>query len=166
MTGTYAWKYNNKADAQKVGSELDAIYEEHGKVTPELVVEDARKPDRETHQLIEWDDPTAAGAYRRDQARYIMRNIIVVHKTEATPDEGAKVIKIPVYTNVDVDDGRYYLPIRAAMERDDTRTYVLKQALRDLSAFRHKYGQLTELANVFTAIDKVETEFTGLQIAA
>ena len=34
----YSWKYNVPADANRVGNELEAIYEEHGKLTPPLIV--------------------------------------------------------------------------------------------------------------------------------
>lgn len=163
----YAWKFNLPGDASKVGQELEAIYEENGKVTPPLVVEDARNVDRETHKLIEWDDPVAAEKYRLEQAKYIMRNIIVVTKTEEVKDEEPKIIKLRVYENVKTEEGeRYYMPLQAAMEREDTRSWVLTQALRDLMAFKHKYSQLKELAGVMAEIEKAERQYTNEAIAA
>lgn len=162
----YSWKFGNAADANKVGIELENIYEEHGKVTPSLVVDDARSPERETHKLMEWDDPKAAEEYRLHQAAFVMRNLIVVTKHEA-PAEDPKVIKLRVYENVKTDEGeRFYMPLQAAMEREDTRAYVLKQALKDLNAFRYKYGQLRELAGVVAEIEKTTRQFTNDVLAA
>jgi hypothetical protein len=166
ITGTYAWKYSVKADVQKVGSELETLYEEHGKLTPVLIVDDARNPDRETHQLIEWDETEAATKYRLEQARYIMRNIIVVRTEPATATEDEKIIRFRAFENVDVEEGRYFMPMQTALQRDDTRSYMLQQAMRALSSFRRKYGMIQELSTVIDAIDRTEKEFTGLQLAA
>lgn len=166
MTTQYAWKYNIKADAQKVGTELEAIYEEHGKLTPPLIVEDARNPERETHQLIEWDDTTAAHHYRNEQARHIMRNIIIVRSESAPEPAEEKIIKFRAFENVDVEEGRYFMPMQVAITRDDARNYMLQQAMRALMSFRQKYGMISELASVLDAIDDLEKEYTGIQLAA
>lgn len=166
MTTQYAWKYNFKADAQKVGTELEAIYEEHGKLTPPLIVEDARNPERETHQLIEWDDTTAAHNYRNEQARHIMRNIIIVRSESAPEQAEEKIIKFRAFENVDVEEGRYFMPMQVAITRDDARNYMLQQAMRALMSFRQKYGMISELASVLDAIDDLEKEYTGIQLAA
>lgn len=163
----YTWKYSVKADAAKVGQELEVLYEEHGKVTPPIIVEDARNEERETHKLIEWDEAAAAEKYRLEQAKYIMRNIIVVTKTEEIPEEEPKIIKLRVYENVKTDEGdRYYMPLQSAMEREDTRSWLLAQALKDLMAFRRKYGQLKELAGVMEEIEKTERQYTNTVLAA
>ncbi len=156
----YSWKYNVPADANRVGNELEAIYEEHGKLTPPLIVEDARNDERETHKLIEWDESTAAEKYRLEQARYIMRNIIVV-KTDAQPtlQEPSRVIKFRAFENVEtVEQERYFMPMQVAVSREDTRNYMLKQAMLALQSFRQKYGMIEELANVIDAIDNLELE--------
>lgn len=165
-TGQYAWKYNVKADVQKVGAELETIYEEHGKLTPLLIVEDARSPERETHQLIEWDDSVAAASHRLEQARYIMRNIIIIHSEPAVEESEQKIIKFRAFENVDVEEGRYFMPMQVAVSREDTRSYMLTQALRALASFRRKYGMIEELAEVIDAIDSIEREYTGIQLAA
>lgn len=166
MMSQYAWKYNTKADAQKVGSELETIYEEHGKLTPALIVEDARNPERETHQLIEWDDTTAATSYRLEQARYVMRNIIIVRREKTTETAEARIIKFRAFENVEVEEGRYFIPMQVAIGRDDTREYMLQQAVKALQSFRQKYGMIKELSAVIDAIDGIEKEYTGIQLAA
>ncbi len=156
---SYAWKWNVKADPQKVGTELEAIYEENGKVTPQLIVEDARNPQRETHGLIEWDDATAAEGYRLEQARYITRNIIVVRSEPAAEKEEEKVIKFRAFENVMVDKEQFFMPMREAVSRPDTRNYMLDQAMRALASFRQKYGMIKELVAVMDAIDSIEKTY-------
>jgi len=160
---TYSWKYNIPANAQRVGSELEAIYEEHGKLTPPLIVEDARNDERETHKLIEWDEATAAEKYRLEQARYIMRNIIVVQSTPnlEEPKEEQKIIKFRAFENVETEEQeRYFMPMQVAVSREDTRNYMLKQAMMALQSFRQKYGMITDLAAVIDAIDALEQQYT------
>lgn len=160
---TYSWKWNVPADAQKVGSELEAIYEEHGKLTPPLIVEDARNDDRETHKLLEWNEAAAAEKYRNEQARHIMRNIIVVQSTPAAKsevEEPPKVIKFRAFENVEtVEQERYFMPMQVAVSREDTRNYMLKQAMLALQSFRQKYGMINELAAVIDAIDALEQQY-------
>jgi len=153
----YSWKYNVPADANRVGNELEAIYEEHGKLTPPLIVADARNEDRETHKLIEWDDSAAAESYRQEQARYIMRNIIIVRKEEqAEAKEEPKIIKFRAFENVEAEEERYFMPMQVAVSREDTRNYMLKQAMIALNSFRQKYGMIKELSAVIDAIDKLD----------
>ena len=158
----YSWKYNVPADANRVGNELEAIYEEHGKLTPPLIVADARNEDRETHKLIEWDDSAAAESYRQEQARYIMRNIIVVQSSPKLeePKEEQKIIKFRAFENVETEDQeRYFMPMQVAVGREDTRNYMLKQAMLALQSFRQKYGMIAELAAVIDAIDALEQQY-------
>ncbi len=157
-TSTYSWKYPVPADAQRVANELDAIYEEHGKVTPPLIVEDARNTERETHKLIEWDETAAAGKYRLEQARFIMRNIVIVRKEQAEKPEQAKVFR--VFENVVINNDRCYIPTQVAIAQEDTREYLLKKALQSLASFREKYSMLQELSEVMKAIELAEREFT------
>lgn len=164
-TSTYSWKYSVPADAQRVATELDAIYEEHGKVTPSLIVEDARNTERETHKLIEWDETVAAEKYRLEQARYIMRNIIIVRTEQAEIKEEPKIIKFRAYEGVEVDHERYFMPMPVAISREDTRIYMLKQAMAALNAFRQKYGMIKELSAVIDAIDNIERDH-GVKQAA
>ena len=46
--------------------------ENGGKLTPELLFEDARNPDSPLHPQFDWDDSTAAEKYRIQQARNLL----------------------------------------------------------------------------------------------
>lgn len=62
---------------------LDEIASAHeGRITPELVVEDARDPESPLHNEFPWDLEKAAYQHWLDRARTIIRSVMVVTRTE------------------------------------------------------------------------------------
>lgn len=53
--------------------QLQTIYEEHGRLTPAIVVDAARAEDHPLHDRFEWDDAIAGEQYRRHQAHELIR---------------------------------------------------------------------------------------------
>jgi len=53
-----------------------------GRLTPDLVVEDAQNPDSPLHELFEWNDGVAGHKYRIEQARQVITSVRVVITTE------------------------------------------------------------------------------------
>lgn len=51
------------------------LYEKNKVVTAEMVVEDAKNEGSPLHHLFEWDDEKAAGLYRLERAREVIRSI-------------------------------------------------------------------------------------------
>lgn len=142
-------------DANIAGTALEALAEKHKTLTPRLVVDEARPDDAPLHPAFEWNDITAAEAYRENQARHMLRSITVVRVKD-----GEEQAPIRAYVNVTVTtqpdtEQRVYMDTTAAMSDKDTRKQVLETALRELKAFRKKYAQLQELAKVFAAIDAI-----------
>ena len=60
---------------------------------------------------------------------------------------------VPVLT--EEEQPKKYITIDEAMADDDFRQQIIQQALKELIAFKTKYGHLKELSEVFTAIDKL-----------
>ena len=52
---------------------LNAIHDEFGTLTPELVVDVARDPEHPLHSRFEWDDSIAAEKWRLEQAGQLLR---------------------------------------------------------------------------------------------
>ena len=76
------------------------------------------------------------------------------------PKEEQKIIKFRAFENVETEDQeRYFMPMQVAVGREDTRNYMLKQAMLALQSFRQKYGMITELAAVIDAIDALEQQY-------
>jgi len=168
-SGTYTWRFGMKADAQKVGQELEILHEQHdGLVMPQNVVDAARDEKSEMHPLIEWNDDAASLQYRRQQGAYILRNIMVVVRSDSDEQEKhePQIIHIRALVNATTAEGRGYMPIEVGMSSEVIRTQILRTALSELNAWRNKYHLLKELAEIFAAIDEVEREFTGVELAA
>ena len=85
-------------DAQVIGDSLATIREEHGKVTPRLVVDDATPDDAPLHPFFEWDNDSAADKYRLTQAQKIIRSVTVSHVSNGEP------ITVRAFTHVRYDD--------------------------------------------------------------
>lgn len=69
-------------DRELVAQKLAEISEKHGRLTPDLVVMEARSPDSILHNLFEWDDAEAGHQHRLFQARQIITSVRVVITTE------------------------------------------------------------------------------------
>lgn len=137
------WKINGiyKADAQK-------CYEEIGdsSVSPEEVLNKARDKKTELHKCFEWDDKVAGEKYRLQQARMIINLLVIVPKKEDS--EPVRVFQITSQKNT-------YQPTRLFMQQPDEYQRLLKRAKDELTAIRNRYKMLSELENVFDAIDEL-----------
>ena len=151
----YQWKNGTRfnADAQKVGEEVKAIGPE---VTPVEVVKAARKAKSAMHDCFEWDDTAAAEEYRLEQARLVLRSIVVISEGggEQIPSE------VRAYESVSLSDEdgmsrRVYVPTETALADDDMRAQVFRRLQDTISEARatiKKYSAL--IGAVGTKADK------------
>lgn len=147
----YQWKDGSmpKVDAQAAGQEMERLRTmRNGRLEAKDLVEQSRDPSAPLHPAFEWDNDAAAEAYRIDQARYLIRSIEVV----VLPEPEAKPVR--AFVSVRRDDDRSYTSVAHAMSDPELRQQVLDNALRELEAWRNRYAELVELANVFAAIDE------------
>lgn len=147
----YEWKNGTRGmkgvDAQSVGERLEKIREKFGGfMTPEMVVDDARKPRSPLHDVFEWDDIQAAGRYRAEQAGYVIRHISV------TISVGAEETVTRAFVSIQQDDGARYTSIIHAMSDAELRKQVLQQAWSELEAWKGKYKEYDELSHIFAAM--------------
>ena len=136
--------------AQTAGERLEAIRTKHkGRLTPQLVLTDARPKRSPLHSAFEWDDSAAADAYRLDQARYMIRSITVVI-------ENSPVVRAFVHVTQNTDDEKTYTHIVAAMESPQLREQVVADAKAEMVRWRKRYANLKEFTSVFDAIDDLD----------
>ena len=135
------WKIKGiyKADAQKVADEIG-----DGKVTPQEVLEKARDENSELHKCFEWDDSIAAEKYRLQQARQIIINLVYAPKTEEVQ---------PVRCFQITTERCTYQQTKMFLVQEDEYQSLLKRAKSELENFKAKYKTLSELEEVFNAID-------------
>lgn len=147
----YEWKHGSHlshVDAQAAGEQLEEIRQMHGGLTADIVVKAAEPEHSALHPAFEWDDQTAAGEYRKVQAREVLR-MIVVRQDEQAPEESARAF---VVVNIDGDD--LYTSTAVAMSDAELRRQVLARALKELDAWQRRYHEIEELAQMFGQIER------------
>lgn len=151
----YREGWHPSVDANTVGGVMEEIESRNGAVTSELFLEASRAEDSPTHDVFEWNDGTAAEKYRLHQAARTICAIRVIVRDDRPKAPDAKPPR--AFVNIVDDDSKKarYMNVTDALSNEETRHVVLGRALRELKSFQEKYSALSELAEVFTAIDSV-----------
>lgn len=141
------WKVKGlyKADAEAVYSEITALGDSF---SPDQIVEAARDESTELHKCFTWDDTAAAKSWRRHQARMLVAQLVI--RTETTDKE-------PVAVRVISSTGsrNEYKPTVRLIEVEQDYADLLARAVRELKAVQAKYKMVTELREIFEAIDEL-----------
>lgn len=130
-----------KADAQKVAEEIG-----FGKFTPMEVLEKAKDETTELHKCFEWNDSIAAEKYRLEQAKNIIRMLVYEKETKEQ-----QVVRYYAKT----ETKHVYQPTKQFLVQEDEYQGLLRRALAELEAFKNKYHTLTELENIFEAMEMI-----------
>lgn len=139
--------------AQVVGETVERIAAIHGGVTPSMLVEEARPDAAPLHPAFEWDDTLAAEEHRRNQARYLMRMLVIKEVEEGEQQPPASM---RAFVSVETPQGdRKYLSVIHAMSIEEMRHQILEKAWREVLSWRDRYQNYEEFANIFRAIDGV-----------
>ena len=147
----YKWKnFSYKTSANVAGEVCEELDRTVG-LTPENLVEASRPEDAPLHSEFEWDDAVAAEEFRRTQARQMICNLsIVIDETKAEPVRAYFSLQSGFRKNTGTYEGTLTI-----MSDSDKRQKLLDNAKRELEAFKKKYELLTELSEVFAAIDSI-----------
>ena len=144
----YKWKdaARIKTDAQTAGEICERL-ERNGGLTAKRLVDESRPEDAPLHKEFEWDDPTAAEAYREEQARYIIRSLLV--QQEETKNEVVRAF-------FPMAEQKVFESLPVILSDAKKTNALLDMALRELKAFELKYYTLSQLSPVFEAIKAIE----------
>jgi len=148
----YQWRFNMGVPAEKAGKELEKIERKHGSVTPQLVLEASRSEKATLHKCFEWDDTKAAEKYRLSQAGMIIQNLLVI--VEESPSREPVRAFVNTVTKAPAQKGSF-VHVTSALQDEELKRSVLANALAELKEFQKKYQDLTELADVLKAIEKL-----------
>jgi len=134
----------------EIEHELETVRQREGGILrPQSVVEAARDEGSPMHDQFTWDDTEAAEAYRIEQARNLIRVYVTVLHEEKPP------IRTYVSISTERRAGGGYYHVRDVMGDAERRDQLLRDALLQLQALRRKYAELTELAEIFHALETV-----------
>lgn len=150
------WKQGSQynIDARIAHREVEKVAKAcGGEASAEEIVKAATPAKNPLHGVFEWNDTVAGQEYRLEQARRMVRSIVVVR-----PDTTSKRPQ-RVWEAVRVNLGKpgrprnTYKTLEDIMRDPNLRAELLGRALRDLIAIRNRYRDLQELAVVMRAID-------------
>jgi len=150
----YKWKPKSMipVDADVAGNQLETIRQRNNdRLTPAAVVDDARPKSSPLHPAFEWRDKIAAKKYREDQARHMIRSIVVVPQIV---DGGEQRDPIRAFVSVTRDEDTAYTSIVHAMSESELRDQIVQRAWRELLSWRQRYHEYEELASICRQIDK------------
>ena len=148
---SYTWKpgVNIKIKAHVAAKRLEKIRKKQkGKtLTPDVVVADAESVSSPLHRVFEWSDRKAGAMYRLDQARYLIRSIVVEY-------EGRPAVR--AFVSIVVDHEPSYTTIELAINEPVLREQIIERAKRELESWRQRYSDLVEFAGIYDAMDKLD----------
>lgn len=123
--------------------QLQNIYNQHGQLTPALVVEEARDEQHPLHDRFEWNDATAGEAWRRQQAHELIRSVKVVYREadEANPEKSVRA-----FHAMRSDKGHVYEPVEQIVNDDFARRLLLQDMEREWHALHRRYKHFEEFA--------------------
>lgn len=136
---------------QEVGEHLTRLGSE-APLTPERILEDARRADSPTHAAFEWDNERAAHRYRIEQARYLIQAVVTV------VNEGEEKRQMRAFVNVvnpdaeTDDDPRRYVTTQEAAMSPAYRQQVLTGLLSQAHAWAERAKAFKELSRVVGVI--------------
>ena len=152
-TKEYQWKLKGigkKIDADEAVSELQRITGVYGRLTPDVVVNEAAKPESPLHPLFQWDDDKAAHQWRLQQARVFINNI------EVTVISAGEPVTVGAYEIVNKDDGYRHIETFTI----DEMKVVKDSAIRELIYVNKKLKTYNEFLkasqNIQYAIEELQ----------
>lgn len=122
-------------------------------LSPETLLEASRAEDAPLHNEFEWDDTVAAEKFRKEQARFIIRNL-EIHRVDAPTVEYPKE-RAFLYTG---EKKTGYVPMKDILTNDEWRTNLLNAAKRDMNYFIAKYHRLEELTKIINDMREILSE--------
>lgn len=139
--------------ASVVGEVCEEIRAQNGDVlTPKLFVDAARPRTSQLHGLLTWDNKDAAEKCRLAEARQIISSIRVSYETPAGPRMVQGYVSVKI-----ADAGRSYVTSARAVSEPELREQMITDALTTLDAWRRRYAHLTELCDLFDAVENART---------
>jgi len=127
-----------------------------GHISPRVLLDAARDPDSPFHDHFEWDDEAAGEQYRLAQASQLLRRWKgVIMKIDAE----SKVVTIKTTRRLQSPSGSRekggasYQPVESVLSDPAKREDMIRTVLKELTAYRRRYAELTALADVWRAID-------------
>jgi hypothetical protein len=153
----YGFRRGSRLDgdkAQDVGEHLEGLRAASGSLTAARVVKDAKARRSPLHEFFQWDNTAAANEYRLEQARHLLRSLVVVY--EHIPQHKEPVRAFVTFEKSEQVDRGAYIAVCDAMSNAELRKELVEQALGEAQEWQKRYEGLVELKAIFEAIAKAK----------
>ncbi len=145
---------------QTIKAEFDRLIEKHGRLTPEIIVQEASKKDSKLHPFFTWNNAKAAHAWRLEQASYFLRSIkVTIEAPDGSQTKARAYVSIRQEEEESDDEdmsGRgEYMPLEVVLQDSTMSAQMMDDAKRELRSFQRKYQTLKALTPVMEAIDEL-----------
>lgn len=138
-------------DAERIGKFLEKKMGKVGKDAEE-VVRAAQPSHSPIHRDFEWNDEIAGHQYRLEQARKIIRSIMVVY-TNGKSTEPTRAFHHVVIAQDEVRRSAY-VPAAVVWETPDYASQVIENARRELETWSIRYREYESLAKAAALVDE------------
>lgn len=132
---------------------LEGMHQQYGRVTPTIVVDEARPENHPLHDRFEWNDTIAGEKYRLVQAQQMIRSVKVIREDDHGNRQSVRRFVNVSRSTVDNEDDTTgtYIPIEVALTNPATRDALLEDFKRDWKLFRERYEHLAEFAEIIAS---------------
>ena len=144
----------SEEDAQTYGERLKQLEEKKGYITPNLVLQDAKKASSPLHDYFEWDNSRAAEAYRLKQAGELIRCITVTIINDGEQQKVRRYYSVKSDPVLELEEPKMYVPLETICTDVDKKEEVIRYALRELKGWRERYAIYQELGPLVKYIDE------------
>jgi hypothetical protein len=128
--------------------ELQAIYDQHGELTPALVVDEARSLEHPLHSRFEWDNRAAGEAWRRAQAHELIRSVKIVYRDAS---EFGEERSVRAFHAVRTDEGHVYKHVDEIL-KDPVLTEIVRADMqREWKQLKRRFDQFDEFWHIVAA---------------
>lgn len=150
ITYQFAQGSRLSGDAQKVGRALARL----SGGDAEAVVTAAAKPRSPLHSYFEWDDIQAARQYRLDQARHLIRAVIIVQRDGDRAERVARAFEW-VHMEDSSSSPRVFVTQAQVQASADLYAQVIASLRKDLESYRERLAEFEAAPQLLAAIDVV-----------
>ena len=128
--------------------QLQAIYDQHGQLTPSLLVDEARSENHALHDRFEWDNAVAGEAWRRQQAHEMIRSIKIVYRKG---DNLGPERSVRAFHAVRTEVGHVYEPAERIASDPFLTELVRKDMEREWKALKRRYDEFEDFWHLVRA---------------